>query len=200
MPEQSKKRCYHCKQWLEYSEFGPHRGHKDGLDSKCRPCNRKAAAEYKRRTDSPEKRERHNAYIRAWRGQLRAKHPHRIGDYLRKCKYGIPHGTYEAMQEAQSGRCGICHRKPDVPLGVDHEHTTGRIRGLLCGQCNRGIGIFEDDVRLLKRAIAYLSAPPWEASSSDSQTPSLQPSLWAGLVSSRPRMRRRGKSELASGW
>lgn len=85
--------------------------------------------------------------------------------YYLRYNYGITSEEYDAMLEAQGGVCAICKR-PETgkhqsgntkSLAVDHCHTTGKIRGLLCGDCNRAIGLFEDDVSRLGAAIAYLS-------------------------------------------
>ena len=60
------------------------------------------------------------------------------------------------------GGCAICGARQglggrnDRRLAVDHNHTTGKVRGLLCDSCNHGLGKFKDDKRLLKIAIAYL--------------------------------------------
>jgi hypothetical protein len=58
--------------------------------------------------------------------------------------------------KGQKGRCLVCRHKPKK-LVVDHDHTTGHIRGLLCDPCNQGIGFLREDPKLLERAIAYLS-------------------------------------------
>ena len=81
-----------------------------------------------------------------------------------KRTYGISLPDFVAMLDAQNGRCAIC--KTDKPGGkgvfqVDHCHATGDVRGLLCCNCNRGIGALKDNVKLLQRAIAYLENPPW---------------------------------------
>lgn len=73
--------------------------------------------------------------------------------------YGITQPEYDAMLTAQGGRCAICHEEPNGrQLGVDHDHATGRVRGLLCSRCNMGLGAYRDDVALLRQAITYLEA------------------------------------------
>ena len=63
---------------------------------------------------------------------------------------------YEAMLAAQGGRCAICGKKPGkIRLARDHDHVTGRIRGLLHGRCNRCLAPFEYDVETLRRLIEY---------------------------------------------
>jgi len=64
------------------------------------------------------------------------------------------------MLEEQNYRCAICNNEDEVEgrrLAIDHCHTTGVVRGLLCGKCNRGIGLFYDSQELLERAINYLN-------------------------------------------
>lgn len=65
---------------------------------------------------------------------------------------------YEGLHEAQSGLCLICGRpsKTDRLLAVDHDHTTGEVRGLLCNECNVGLGMFEDQPEWLERAAQYV--------------------------------------------
>jgi len=74
--------------------------------------------------------------------------------------WGLSRENYVRMLEAQGGRCAICWREPsELPLAfsVDHDHVTGRIRGLLCLNCNTGVGQLNDDPYLLRRAIDYLT-------------------------------------------
>jgi hypothetical protein len=76
---------------------------------------------------------------------------------LRK-NFGLTSADYEAMLKSQSGGCAICTAPPSgKSLHIDHCHKTGRVRGLLCIRCNRGIGHFLDSPALLKSAIEYLS-------------------------------------------
>lgn len=71
-------------------------------------------------------------------------------------KYGLSREGYRALFAQQEGRCAICGDRPEV-LNVDHCHSTGRVRGLLCTPCNLGIGYFRDSPSALGRAVDYLS-------------------------------------------
>lgn len=75
-----------------------------------------------------------------------------------KYEYGITLEDYEIMYEEQNGVCAICEGTDmNRMLSVDHCHDTGRVRGLLCGTCNRALGLFKDSPELLKRAKEYVS-------------------------------------------
>ena len=111
-----------------------------------------------RRAADPEgERERMRAQGRAWR----AAHPHHYrfaaaANRLRK--YALTDTEFEALVDRQEGRCAICQRVPDGPLAIDHDHATGRVRGLLCRMCNLGIGHLRDDPALLRAALSYLES------------------------------------------
>lgn len=93
--------------------------------------------------------EQRKAYERAWRFQR---------------KFNITIEEYGRLYAAQGGVCACCgqpethvHRSgKSRDMAIDHDHTTGEVRGLLCGDCNRAIGLFKDDPALLRRAAAYL--------------------------------------------
>lgn len=78
-------------------------------------------------------------------------------------KYGISLIEYSQMFMTQGGKCAICHSESggtrngnSKALAVDHCHTTGRVRGLLCEACNQGIGKFKEDEQIMLSAIAYI--------------------------------------------
>jgi hypothetical protein len=82
-------------------------------------------------------------------------------------RYGITGSDYEGMLEGQNGVCAICGR-PETRRtkggkvgrrAVDHDHVTGRVRGLLCHRCNAGIAYLSEDPERLRIAAVYLEAP-----------------------------------------
>lgn len=73
-------------------------------------------------------------------------------------KYGMTNEDYENMYEDQDGRCAICKNRSIKKLVVDHDHTNGKVRGLLCNKCNVGIGLLQDSPELLEIARIYILA------------------------------------------
>ena len=90
-----------------------------------------------------------NAAARATRSRTYSSERQRWYDY------GLTQHAFDAMVEAQDGRCAICRRMPRK-LVVDHDHRTGVVRGLLCGPCNLGLGHLRDQPVLCERAADYL--------------------------------------------
>jgi hypothetical protein len=84
---------------------------------------------------------------------------HRL-QYDLKRKYDLSLEGYFALLEEQEGKCAICGNifcdSNERRLCVDHNHETGKVRGLLCFNCNTGLGKFNDDLGLLKKTIVYL--------------------------------------------
>lgn len=76
-------------------------------------------------------------------------------DYELRSKYGITLAQWLAMVEAVGGRCEICSKNEEA-LCVDHDHESGKVRGVLCRSCNRAVGQLGDTHELLSRAVAYL--------------------------------------------
>lgn len=80
----------------------------------------------------------------------------RAHEKTRLAQHGLTPESYAAMLERQGGACAICRGGFGTKTCIDHDHTTGAVRGLLCHSCNVALGHFRDDPELLANAIAYL--------------------------------------------
>lgn len=105
-------------------------------------------------------REDYNAYMREWR----QKNPQSVRRFNLR-RYGITLEEYERMLVAQEGVCAACgqpektvHAKTGNPnsLAVDHDHETGKVRGLLCSPCNRALGLIGDSLERAQALVRYL--------------------------------------------
>lgn len=103
-----------------------------------------------------ENREQVIAKNKAWRKNNPDKLAAAKRRYHLKHDFGLSITAYEELLLAQKGLCAVCRHRPPKSLAVDHCHTTGKIRGLLCVKCNRGIGLFVDNAALLERAAMYI--------------------------------------------
>lgn len=114
-------------------------------------------------------------YMRKWR----ERNPEKVRAYNRKSYrnrrffwkrvYGITKEGFENLINKQGGRCAICQRPFDKTPHIDHDHETGRIRGLLCSNCNTGLGKFREDPELMERGATYLRASVEQTIPSDSE-------------------------------
>ena len=142
------KKCTECKKKLPATAEYFHREgkRKDGLRSNCKECKKKA---------------RHRWYLRTI--EERRKYTRQ---YNRRRKFGLTDSQYNLMAMEQRGLCAICGL-PEVvkqgdrltKLGVDHNHSTNKIRGLLCNKCNVAMGMLNIDnqgIELLCSAINYV--------------------------------------------
>lgn len=132
---EGKKRCPLCGCAKEPADFTVSTHSADGLDSYCKQC-------------------RH--------GQARARYyADRETTLLRKQSqtFSIPVERLRAMRQEQDNACAICHQPcpSGRALAVDHDHTTGAIRGLLCANCNRALGLLQDSPEVVASALAYLT-------------------------------------------
>ena len=107
----------------------------------------------------------HRGYRAAQIKEWQKSNPEKCKQYHLKTelrKYGLSPSQYEKILREQDGRCKICgSTKPGgkfTRLVVDHDKLTGRVRGLLCDSCNRGIGLLKHDLKVLQASIEYLSA------------------------------------------
>lgn len=143
--------CSSCGQAKASSDFSNVEQRK-GDGRSCRACSRRA---YRRR---PEVKE-------AARKRSRAADPDARANAYYKYRYGITRDEIDDMIEAQGGLCAVCRRPESqiVPksgkprrLQVDHDHRTGRPRGMVCQFCNMVLGHVDDSTEHLQRFIAYL--------------------------------------------
>jgi hypothetical protein len=138
----NKRQCHKCKEFKEIPEFST-----QNQGNKCKECYRKFKKEYYQRPEVKKK-----------------EREHFIKGYFKRT-YGITICQYQEMLLKQEGKCAICKTewtrinpksKKAEQLSVDHCHKTGKIRGLLCGKCNIGMGYFQDDIERLENCIIYL--------------------------------------------
>ena len=162
------KRCTKCGLEQPLENFYKAAGTRDGLRGDCKSCfQARAAARYRENPEPMKQR------ARRWQ----AENPERVAENLRryaasgrkaasnrrshlKRKYGLTPDDYDRMLAEQGGGCAICGRPPrdDISLHIDHDHTTGAIRGLTCFRCNNALGDFDDDLQRLRSAVAYLES------------------------------------------
>jgi len=134
------KNCLRCKKLKELAAFSKHKinlkkGYKDGFQNYCKKCG--------------------SSYYQQHRKKIREKAK---TSYLQKT-YNISLEDKKNLLILQLSKCAICKKKLELKstTHIDHDHTSGKIRGILCHNCNRGLGYFKDNPRFLKTAIKYLS-------------------------------------------
>jgi hypothetical protein len=98
---------------------------------------------------------------KCYKGKMRSKPKGWFRAYTLKTKYNITEEAYAMYLESCENRCAICRKEfsqtsKTETAHVDHDHTTGKIRGLLCRKCNTGLGLFCDSENLLLSAVEYL--------------------------------------------
>ena len=133
------KKCSKCKTEKPVSQFSKNKYKKDGLQSQCKECNIETS--------------------KTWN----ATNPEKERDRNLKRNYGIDLQEYNQMFAQQSGCCAICGKHQTefkTKLAVDHCHTSGEVRGLLCSNCNIGIGYLKDSDELFSAASQYLNKDP----------------------------------------
>jgi hypothetical protein len=145
------KRCSKCRETKPLSEFYRTKRTKDGLAYYCKACHILACKET---------RDRHPETHRAATQRYRERHPGKGRDHALSYRYGLAVGEYDTMLARQGGGCAICGattaRSHQTRLHVDHCKITKKVRGLLCGSCNNGLGQFKHDTDLMYEAIGYL--------------------------------------------
>ncbi len=125
------KRCTVCGKEKSVDQFNKHNQTEDRLTKRCTKCINSG-------TGDPKEYKKHRQHER----RLRDMYDMSLFDYVR-------------LVDKQGGRCAICETETEK-LHIDHDHETGKVRGLLCMNCNTALGQFKDDIEILKAAILYL--------------------------------------------
>lgn len=130
------KTCTSCLRLLDKSNFHKNKATIDGLCYQCKDCNYRKSKKWKE--ENVEKRKTHQY----------------------KRKYGLTFADYGVILASQNSQCAICSvhfsEAQRGVLFVDHCHTTGKVRGLLCQNCNTAIGLLRDSPLLCTKAAEYL--------------------------------------------
>jgi len=156
----NKKKCTKCLKNKPFGDFAKDKYSKDGLTFRCKSCRNEQYNDYYKK--SPEKQKNKNdsqkinrlIFYNSERGVLSSRRAHL------KRNFNLDIKDYDKLNASQNGLCAICN-EPETyyrnkVLSVDHDHETGRIRGLLCNTCNRALGLLKDNKNVLINAIKYL--------------------------------------------
>lgn len=129
------KKCLRCQHILPLSEFHKNAARYDGRQQECKECGkRRKAQEYGTQA-----------------GKARCL------THQRKYKYGLTADQVSEMFRRQNGSCALCKKEfGDLRIHIDHDHATGRVRGILHQNCNLLLGHAKDNIETLEMAISYL--------------------------------------------
>jgi hypothetical protein len=181
--ESDARRCSRCKQDKPRAAFAKNKSMRDGLRAYCREC---AAAYHQQRQVAKGRNVRPRVEVPEGHERCRTcgeTKPHSewqrnrsasdgLATLCRSCKavkgraghlkrhYGLTEAERDELVASQMGLCVICLKAPAVH--VDHCHKTGRVRGVLCFNCNSAIGKLGDDPDAVRRAAAYLEGSSWK--------------------------------------
>lgn len=143
MDEERLLLCRKCKERKPESQFSFQKTKNSRMrHAYCRPCATENTREWRKK--NPEK-------FAAQKKRTRRN--------KRFAKYSISEWEYEDLLEIQGGLCAICRidlTKADREPHIDHCHDSLKVRGILCGSCNIGLGMFKDSIDVMKKAINYL--------------------------------------------
>lgn len=157
------KNCSTCKQQKSLDSFDRKKSAKDGRRSRCKECRHQLELEQAKERNllhyhlnkdviSAKQKEKYNSKVR-----VNSYSYEKTKNLDLKREFGINLEIYNEMLANQKGVCAICFLpESNVALAVDHCHETGLIRGLLCGKCNRALGLLQDNPALMRIAALYV--------------------------------------------
>ena len=135
-PNRNEKKCSLCDSIKERKYFYTDKNRKDNMTNYCKECSLKRNKRW--RDSNPKVVSESSLWTR------------------RKIFYGITKEEFYEMMEKQNHQCAICKISIDRSSHVDHCHSTGKVRGILCMNCNKGLGFFKDNTENIQSAIEYL--------------------------------------------
>lgn len=173
------KHCRKCEQDKDQKEFYQDRSKSDNLRTICKVCDSTShAARYKPVRSTGIRHTKASIYqdgvlVSRKCAKCMEYYPpsgfYKDPSYCIECskqyvkdqrfaRYGITEQQYRTIEKAQAGKCAVCKTLPPEGkvLCIDHDHSTGNVRGLLCAPCNSALGLLKDDVASLQNAIVYL--------------------------------------------
>ena len=140
------KKCTVCKESKSVTEYYKDSRSKDSYSYRCRDCEKKARIKYRKGS--------RESYLKSVRKNYR------------KRVYGLNEEAFKEIWLKQGGKCPVCEKELTDELGtkhlpskavIDHCHDTGKIRGILCTMCNKGIGLLGDRRETIVKALKYLT-------------------------------------------
>lgn len=138
-----EKQCSRCKLVKPYSEFHKSKERKDGLQHKCKECNKIAANDWNRKN-----KDRHRENNRNPSDEVTFRR--------RATRYGLTVTELRNMLTEANNTCEICGRVPETYVVVDHCHKSLKVRGILCGPCNQSLGLMKENTEWLESMIQYI--------------------------------------------
>lgn len=148
-----QKYCTGCSLSKLSDEFWKNKSQSDGLDNLCISCRKNSITQYRKKLkDNRPIKVDDNDTLQA--KKIEQKNKKKFRELF--SRYGLTKNKYLEMLDSQSNCCKMCDERTD--LVVDHCHTSGLIRGLLCGRCNLALGYLRDSEELALRAANYLKS------------------------------------------
>lgn len=142
------KICKRCKRNKRLTQFTINKQKKDGYNIYCKECCKNQGRNW---------RNKNTQYMKEYKKTYREFNKKEIKDYTLRYRYGISLEDRNKMLSMQDNKCKICQKmESHQGFVVDHCHKSKKIRGLLCGRCNRTLGMVKDDINLLGSMIEYL--------------------------------------------
>lgn len=136
------KTCTNCKETKCFSEFFKETRAKDGFLAHCKTCKKQ--------------------YLQKWVSENKEKKAKANSSWYYKSKHNISYNEFRERASAQNNKCALCSvdlsfdKIQDNKAVMDHCHTSGHKRGVLCYSCNLGLGKFKDNIKTLQNAVNYL--------------------------------------------